>query len=157
MQEILDAIVSGASGDDIAALGIPESYRAAYVSRDEQQMFEGLDSGDKDPRKSLHVDDVATPGVGPGEVYIANMASSINFNTVWTSIFEPLSTFGFLDRLGKESKGGAPHALPHHVVGSGASGVIVRVGSAVRNWKPGDRVTIHCNYLDDQDPSAHDD
>jgi crotonyl-CoA reductase len=47
--------------------------------------------------------------------------------------------------------------LDHHVVGSDASGVVLRVGSAVRNWKPGDRVTVHCNYLDDQDPSAHDD
>ena len=37
------------------------------------------------------------------------------------------------------------------------SGVVLRVGSAVRNWKPGDRVTVHCNYVDDQDPSAHDD
>ena len=27
----------------------------------------------------------------------------------------------------------------------------------VRNWKPGDKVTVHCNYVDDQDPSAHDD
>jgi NADPH:quinone reductase-like Zn-dependent oxidoreductase len=27
----------------------------------------------------------------------------------------------------------------------------------VRNWKPGDRVTVHCNHVDDQDPSAHDD
>jgi crotonyl-CoA reductase len=27
----------------------------------------------------------------------------------------------------------------------------------VRNWKAGDKVTVHCNYLDDQDPSAHDD
>ena len=34
---------------------------------------------------------------------------------------------------------------------------MLRVGSAVRNWKPGDRVTIHCNSVDDQDPSAHDD
>ena len=34
---------------------------------------------------------------------------------------------------------------------------MLRVGSAVRNWKPGDRVTVHCNYVDDQDPSAHDD
>ncbi len=33
----------------------------------------------------------------------------------------------------------------------------MRTGSAVRNWKPGDRVTIHCNHVDDQDPSAHDD
>ena len=35
--------------------------------------------------------------------------STINFNTVWTSIFEPLPTFGFLDRLGKESEWGARH------------------------------------------------
>ena len=39
------------------------------------------------------------------------------------------------------------------MVGSDASGVVLRVGSAVRNWKPGDRVTVHCNYVDDQDPS----
>src|SRR5205085_2403384 len=32
-----------------------------------------------------------------------------------------------------------------------------RVGSAVRNWKIGDRVTAHCLHVDDQDPSAHDD
>jgi crotonyl-CoA reductase len=157
MQEILDAIVSGASGDDIAALGIPESYRAAFVTRDEQTMFEGLDSPDKDPRKSLHVDDVATPELAPDEAYIAVMASAINFNTVWTSIFEPLPTFLFLDRLGKESRWGARHSLPYHVVGSDASGVVLKVGNAVRNWTPGDRVTVHCNYVDDQDPSAHDD
>jgi len=60
-------------------------------------------------------------------------------------------------RLGKESHWGKRHDLPYHVVGSDASGVVVRVGSAVRNWKPGDKVTIHCNYVDDQDPSAHDD
>ena len=126
MQEILDAIVSGASGDDIAALGIPESYRAAFVTRDEQTMFEGLDSADKDPRKSLHVDDVATPELAPDEAYIAVMASAINFNTVWTSIFEPLPTFLFLDRLGKESRWGARHDLPYHVVGSDASGVVLQ-------------------------------
>ena len=120
-------------------------------------MFEGVASEDKDPRKSLHVSDVATPELAPDEAYIAVMASSINFNTVWTSIFEPLPTFGFLDRLGKEGTWGARHALPYHVVGSDASGVVLRVGSAVRKWKPGDRVTVHCNYVDDQDPSAHDD
>jgi crotonyl-CoA reductase len=100
---------------------------------------------------------VAVPELAPDEAYVAVMASSINFNTVWTSIFEPLPTFAFLDRLGKESTWGARHALPYHVVGSDASGVVVEVGSAVRNWKPGDRVTVHCNFVDDQDPSAHDD
>ena len=120
-------------------------------------MFEGIDSADKDPRKSLHIGEVPTPELAPDEAYVAVMASSINFNTVWTSIFEPLPTFGFLDRFGKESEWAARHALPYHVVGSDASGVVLRVGSAVRNWKPGDRVTVHCNYVDDQDPSAHDD
>src|SRR6187397_3008868 len=144
MQEILDAIQQGASGEDLAALPIPESYRAAIVKRDEADMFEGVESWDKDPRKSLHVEDVATPELAPDEAYIAVMASSINFNTVWTSIFEPLPTFGFLDRLGKESQWGARHALPYHIVGSDASGVVLQVGSAVRNWQPGDRVTVHC-------------
>ena len=101
--------------------------------------------------------DVAVPELAPDEAYIAVMASAINFNTVWTSIFEPLPTFGFLDRLGKESTWGARHALDYHVVGSDASGVVLRTGSAVRKWKAGDKVTVHCNYVDDQSPSAHDD
>jgi len=157
MQEILEAIQSGASGDDIAHLPIPESTRAAHVLRSEAGMWDGVESADKDPRKSLHVGEVPLPEIAPDEAVIAVMASSINFNTVWTSIFEPLPTFGFLDRLGRESKWGARHAQDFHVVGSDASGVVLRVGSAVRIWKPGDRVTVHCNYIDDQDPSAHDD
>ncbi len=157
MKAILEAIQSGASGDEIAAIGVPASYRAAFVRREDTQIFEGLASADKDPRKSVHIGEVATPELAPDEAYVAVMASSINFNTVWTSIFEPLSTFGFLDRLARESVWGARHALPYHIIGSDAAGVVVQVGSAVRNWKPGDRVTVHCNHVDDQDPSAHDD
>jgi crotonyl-CoA reductase len=85
------------------------------------------------------------------------MASSINFNTVWSSIFEPISTFGSLTRLARESEWAKRHDLPYQVVGSDASGVVLRVGSAVRAWKPGDRVTVHCNYVDDQDPTSHND
>ncbi|NLA35545.1 MAG: crotonyl-CoA carboxylase/reductase [Actinobacteria bacterium] len=157
MNHILEAIQAGASGDDLANLPLPESFRAAHVLRDEQEMWAGVASEDKDPRQSLHVGEIATPEIAPDEVYIAVMASSINFNTVWTSIFEPLSTFNFLDRLGKESVWGKRHQQDFHVVGSDASAVVLRVGSAVRNWKPGDHVTVHCNYLDDQDPSAHND
>jgi crotonyl-CoA reductase len=151
------AILDGAPADELAALPVPAATRAAYVLAEEQEMFAGLDSADKDPRKSTHVSDIELPELAPDEAVIAVMASAINFNTVWTSIFEPLPTFGFLKRLGKESVWGARHDRPFHVMGSDASGVVLRVGSAVRNWKPGDRVTIHCNYLDDQDPTAHDD
>ena len=157
MQEILEAIQSGASGDDIANLSVPETTRAAHVLRSEADMWEGVESWDKDPRKSLHVGELPLPEIAPDEAVVAVMASSINFNTVWTSIFEPVSTFGFLDRLGKESVWGKRHAQDFHIVGSDASGVVLQVGSAVRNWKPGDRITAHCNYVDDQDPSAHND
>jgi crotonyl-CoA reductase len=157
MSEILDAVRAGASPEELAATPMPATTRAVFVRRDEQEMFTGLATRDKDPRRSLHVDEVPIPELAPDEVYLAVMASSINFNTVWTSIFEPLPTFGFLDRLGKESIWGRRHALDYHVVGSDASGVVLRAGSAVRNWKVGDEVTVHCNYVDDQDPSSHDD
>jgi crotonyl-CoA reductase len=157
MDAIRDAILASAPAEDLAALPLPESYRAVFVRKDEAGMFEGLPSPEKDPRKSLHVDEVAVPELAPDECYIAVMASAINFNTVWTSIFEPLPTFGFLSRLGRESVWGARHDQPYHVVGSDASGVVLRAGSAVRMWKPGDRVVVHCNYVDDQDPTSHDD
>ena len=157
MSEILDAVRNGASGETLAGTPLPASTRAVFVLRDEQNMFDGVTSKDKDPRRSLHVDEVPLPELATDEVFLAVMASSINFNTVWTSIFEPLPTFGFLDRLAKESFWGQRHSLPYHVVGSDAAGVILRAGSAVRNWKVGDEVTVHCNYVDDQDPTSHDD
>src|SRR6195952_3378493 len=157
MQDILDAIQAGASGADIGNLRIPTSYRGAHVLKEEQDIWAGVPSGEKDPRKSLHIGEVPTPELAPDEVYLAVMASSINFNTVWTSIFEPVSTFGALARLARESEWAKRHDRDYQVVGSDASGVVLRVGSAVRSWVPGDAVTVHCNHVDDQDPSAHDD
>ncbi|MFM8238916.1 MAG: crotonyl-CoA carboxylase/reductase, partial [Actinomycetota bacterium] len=102
MDQIRDAIVSGtAEPGDFASMPIPESYRGVTVHKDEQEMFAGMAASDKDPRRALHVDQIALPELGPGEALIAVMASSINYNTVWTSIFEPVSTFGFLERYGR--------------------------------------------------------
>jgi crotonyl-CoA reductase len=157
MQQILDAITHGAAGAELASIPLPESYRGAYVLRSEQTMFEGVPSNEKDPTKSLHVGDCTLPEIAPDEAVIAVMASSINFNTVWSSIFEPVSSFLLVDRFAKESEWAARHLLDRHIVGSDASGVVLRTGSAVRNWKVGDKVTVHCNHVDDQDPTAHDD
>lgn len=157
MSEMIEAVRAGASADELVATPLPDTTRAVVVRREDAGMFEGLATKDKDPRRSLHVDEVPLPELAPDEVCLVVMASSINFNTVWTSIFEPLSTFGFLDRLAKESVWGARHGLDYHVLGSDASGVVVRTGSAVRNWRVGDEVTVHCNFVDDQDPSSHDD
>ena len=118
MQEILDAILAE-QYDAVGALDIPDHYRGVTVRADEAGMFEGMSSREKDPRKSLHVDEVATPELGPGEAIVAVMASAINYNTVWTSIFEPLPTFGFLKRYGRLSPAGqaARPALPRGRLG----------------------------------------
>jgi crotonyl-CoA reductase len=157
VRQILEAIYNGATGNDLLNIKLPDTYRAAVLDKNDAEMFAGVASKDKDPRKSLKVREVPVPEIAPDEALVAVMASSINFNTVWSSIFEPVSTFGSLARLAKESALAKRHDLPYHVVGSDGSGVVLRVGTAVRSWKPGDRVTIHCNHVDDQDPSAHDD
>src|SRR5688500_1500137 len=135
MEAIREAILSNASGEDIGKLELPDSVRAAFVRKDESEMFEGIDHQDKDPRKSLHVDEAPIPPLGPNECLIAVMASAINFNTVWTSIFEPLPTFKFLERFAREGELGARHNLDYHIVGSDASAVVLSTGPGVTRWK----------------------
>ncbi len=156
LKEIQQAVVTGDPGA-LAGLRVPESYRGVTVHAEETEMFEGIASADKDPRKSLHVEEVPTPELGPGEALIAVMASAINYNTVWTSIFEPLPTFKFLRRYGKLSPLSKRHDLPHHVVGSDASGVVLRTGPGVHRWKPGDEVVAHCLSVELEGPEGHDD
>ena len=162
MQQILDAILAGAHLDDrgseeFASLDVPGSYRAATVHKDEVDLFEGMEARDKDPRKSLHVEDVALPELGPGEALVAVMASAINYNTVWTSIFEPVSTFGFLERYGRLSPLTKRHDLPYHVVGSDLAGVVLRTGPGVTKWKPGTEVVAHCLSVELEDADGHND
>jgi crotonyl-CoA reductase len=120
-------------------------------------MFAGLDSADKDPRLSLHLDAVPVPEIGPGEALVAVMASAINYNTVWTSIFEPVSTFSFLRRYGKLSPISKRHDLPYHVVGSDLAGVVLRTGAGVHTWHPGDQVVAHCLSVELESPDGHND
>jgi len=158
VQKILDAILSGtATAEDYAAIDVPESYRALTVHEDEAEMFAGLPTRDKDPRRSLHVDDVPTPELGPGEAIVAVMASAVNYNTVWTSIFEPVSTFSFLKRYGRTSDLAKRHDLPYHIVGSDLAGVVLRTGPGVNAWKPGDEVVAHCLNVELERPEGHGD
>jgi crotonyl-CoA reductase len=156
VKQILDAILAGDAAA-VGALDVPDHYRGITVHADEATMFEGLDSKEKDPRKSLHLDDIPTPELGPGEALVAVMASAINYNTVWTSIFEPVPTFAFLKRYGKLSPLTARHDLPYHVVGSDLSGVVLRTGPGVNAWKPGDEVVAHCLSVELESPDGHND
>ena len=72
MQDILDVIMEAEGTDSpdlsaVAAIPVPDSYQAVVVRAEEAAMFDGMASRDKDPRKSLHVQEVPTPELGPGE------------------------------------------------------------------------------------------
>ncbi|WP_224389803.1 crotonyl-CoA carboxylase/reductase [Pseudonocardia sp. ICBG1293] len=156
MKDIRDAILAG-QFTDVGGLEVPEHYQGVTVRAEDADVFEGLTTKEKDPRKSLRVEDVPVPELGPGEALVAVMASAINYNTVWTSIFEPVSTFSFLRRYGKLSPLAKRHDLPYHVVGSDLAGVVVRTGPGVNSWKPGDQVVAHCLSVELESPDGHSD
>jgi crotonyl-CoA reductase len=150
VERILEAIMS-ADNRALGQLPVPETYRGVVVQEQDTAMFEGVPTNQRDPRQSLRVQEVPTPEVGPGEALVAVMASAINYNTVWTAIFEPVPTFSFLKRYGRG------HDLPYHVVGSDLAGVVLRVGAGVTKWHPGDEVVAHCLSVELEEPAGHDD
>jgi crotonyl-CoA reductase len=158
MKDILEAIdAPAATAEDFATLPLPDAYRAITVHKDETGMFEGLPSREKDPRESLHLDEVPVPELGPGEALVAVMASAVNYNSVWSAIFEPVPTFAFLERYGRLSPLGRRHDLPYHVIGSDLAGVVLRTGPGVNAWHPGDRVVAHCLSVELESADGHGD
>jgi hypothetical protein len=75
---IRDAILAGASGEELSSIPLPDDVHGAMVFAHEVDLFEGLSSQDKDPRKSVHVAPYPLPPLAPDEAYVAVMASSIH-------------------------------------------------------------------------------
>jgi crotonyl-CoA reductase len=138
---------------DVQALlsgDLPSTYLAAHLSREDENLF--ADVLDKDVRRSIRLGEVPLVELAPDEVLLAVMASSINYNTVWSAMFDPIPTFRFLERLARQGGWHARHDLPQHVIGSDAAGVVVRVGAGIQRWAIGDRVVASPAWIDSQDP-----
>lgn len=86
------------------------------------------------PKDSFQLEALPVWELAPDEVLILVMAAGVNYNGIWAGLGEPVNIL-------------KAHGLDFHVPGSDASGVIWKVGSAVRNWKVGDEVVVHCNHL----------
>jgi crotonyl-CoA reductase len=149
MGSVTDAVLAGAGPEELERAALPEEFTAAHLRIEDVDVFR--DVADKDVRKTLRVGPVPMPEPAPDEVLIAVMASSINYNTVWSATFEPLPTFRFLASYGRQGGWAARHDQPYHVLGSDAAGVVVRVGSAVRRWRVGDHVLVNAACVDEQE------
>ena len=153
MDSLAQAVIDGGSPDLIKQRPVPDTYTAAHTRVSDVGMFDR--DSDPDVRRSLHVGEVPMPELAVDEVLVAVMASSINYNTVWSATFQPLPTFTFLQRYGARGGDARRHDQPHHVLGSDGSGVIVRAGAGVRRWSVGDHVLISCIQVDDHEPATH--
>jgi len=91
-----------------------------------------------EPDSAMQVEVVDTWALDSHEVLVLVMAAGVNYNGVWASLGVPISPFDV-------------HKAPYHVAGSDASGIVWAVGSAVKRWKVGDEVVIHCNQDDGDD------
>ncbi|WP_020673077.1 crotonyl-CoA carboxylase/reductase [Amycolatopsis nigrescens] len=153
MDSLTESVLSGAGPDELEGKPVPAEYLAAHLRAQDVDLFR--DSAEKDVRKSLHVGRVPMPELAPDEVLVAVMAGAINYNTVWSALFEPIPTFKFLSKYAKQGRWESRHDQPYQVVGSDASGVIVRRGSGVRGWSVGDHVVVSPVLVDDQEPATH--
>lgn len=152
---LLETTIADATPEEILAGEMPSTYRAAYVERDDAARL--WEQPEKDVRETLKVGEVPMPELAPDEVVVAVMASALNYNTVWSARFEPIPGFVFLNHLAQSGGWNKRHEQPYHVLGSDASGIVVRTGSSVRKWKVGDRVVVWPGWGDPEDAVQHHD
>tara|TARA_B110000902_G_scaffold266810_1_gene356264 strand:+ start:2253 stop:3506 length:1254 start_codon:yes stop_codon:yes gene_type:complete len=143
MSTLLDISNNFKSGQD--SYNIPEMMPAKVVSQN--------------TIGSLKLEDVSVPvpEIGPDEALIAVMSGGINYNTVWTALGKPVSTFNFLKRLSLSSNPRSSHNLDYHIPGSDASGFIVKLGNNDTKWQLGDEIVANCNWHRSDDIKVYDD
>ncbi|WP_026989538.1 crotonyl-CoA carboxylase/reductase [Fodinicurvata sediminis] len=95
-----------------------------------------------EPESAMQQEVVDIPELDSHDVLVMVMAAGVNYNGVWAALGQPMSVFDV-------------HGADYHVAGSDASGVVWAVGTAVKRWKVGDEVVIHCNQDDGDDEECN--
>jgi len=99
------------------------------------------------PTTAFQVEQVDVPDIGPDEVLVYVMAAGVNYNNVWAALGIPIDV-----TKSRPKDPYFPDATGFHIGGSDASGVVWKVGSAVKNVKVGDEVVVHCGMWKQDDP-----
>lgn len=130
---------------------------ALTVREEDEARVRATPPEQRKPSMSLRLEQVAIPEPGPGEVLIAVMAAGINYNNVWSALFEPASPFRYIKHFASLRQRNRSHLQPFAILGSDAAGIVAAVGPGVENCRPGDHVCIHPGVVDDTDPESHED
>lgn len=102
-----------------------------------------------EPKNAFQQEAVEIPSLEPDEVLVYVMAAGVNYNNVWAALGVPVDVIKprAKDPFWKDESG-------FHVGGSDASGIVWKVGSAVKNLKVGDEVVIHCGQWKQDEASV---
>lgn len=98
--------------------------------------------------------EIELPEIQDDEVLVSIRAAGLNYNSLWSLRGRPADPFQLIAGMVKNNPGREEHLQDYQILGSDASGVIVEVGSSVKDWKVGDEVVVHCNVVDLSDPLA---
>ena len=94
------------------------------------------------PDTAMQIEVLPTWELDSHDVLVLVMAAGVNYNGVWACLGQPISMFDV-------------HGAPYLVTGSDAAGIVWAVGSAVKRWKVGDEVVVHCNQDDGDDEECN--
>ena len=97
---------------------------------------------------------VPLPELKPGEVLVKMKSSALNFNTLWSAISKPLSSFQLIRKHVLRNPVDIDHIQDFAIFGSDGAGVIYAIAPDVTGWSIGDEVIIHCNVIDTNEPVA---
>ncbi|HXN33025.1 MAG TPA: crotonyl-CoA carboxylase/reductase [Polyangiaceae bacterium] len=115
------------------ALGVVPRRMHAWVVRKDRY---------GEPLASFREEVVDTPRPGPNEALVLSMAAGVNYNGVWAGLGKPVSVLDV-------------HKHPFHIAGSDCAGIVWAVGAAVKRWKAGDEVVLHCNQTCGECPACN--
>jgi len=97
-----------------------------------------------EPSVAIQHEIVPVPEIGPDEVLVYVMASSVNYNNIWAALGTPVDIVAQHQRANPD--------IDYHIGGSDASGIVYAVGSDVAWPKVGDRVVVHSGWWNVDDP-----
>lgn len=98
-----------------------------------------------EPISAFREEIVDVPQAGKGEVIVANLCASINYNGVWAALGKPKNVVAANGNYGDKKE-------DFHICGSEASGIVYDVGEGVTHLKIGDRVTVSAAQFDPNCP-----
>lgn len=113
-------------------LGIIPEYMYAQVLR--QNRYGA-------PINAFQIEEIKIPEIKADEVLIAVMSAGLNYNSVWAAKAYPIDMIDLMQKR-KES------TEDFQILGSDCSGIIYKVGNAVKDVKVGDDIVVQGGWYD---------